>query len=61
MGVQEGLRLLDGLKERPGPKLVLARAETWRPLSSVACWALWRLVELERTRARDPRDPRKTA
>jgi DNA-3-methyladenine glycosylase II len=50
MGVQEGVRLLDGLKERPGPKEVLARSEPWRPLRSVACWAMWRLVERTRQR-----------
>jgi 3-methyladenine DNA glycosylase/8-oxoguanine DNA glycosylase len=55
MGVQEGVRLLDGLKERPGPKQVLARSELWRPLRSVACWAMWRLVERERARERAKR------
>lgn len=52
MGVQEGVRLLDGLRERPPPKTVLARAEVWRPLRSVACWSMWRLVERERAKAR---------
>jgi DNA-3-methyladenine glycosylase II len=55
MGVQEGVRLLDGLKERPSSKAVLARAECWRPLRSVACWTLWRLVERERARTRAER------
>jgi DNA-3-methyladenine glycosylase II len=55
MGVQEGVRLLDGLRERPRPKDVLARAEVWRPLRSVACWAMWRLVEHERARERGDR------
>jgi 3-methyladenine DNA glycosylase/8-oxoguanine DNA glycosylase len=53
MGVQEGVRLLDGLSERPRPKDVLARAEVWRPLRSVGCWMMWRLVERERARARE--------
>jgi DNA-3-methyladenine glycosylase II len=55
MGVQEGVRLLDGLKERPRAKAVLARAECWRPLRSVGCWMMWRLVERERAKARGER------
>lgn len=50
LGVQEGLRLLDGLDERPTPKVALARMETWRPLRSVGAWMMWRLVESERAR-----------
>ncbi len=50
LGVQEGLRLLDGLDERPTPAEVLERADRWRPLASVGSWAMWRLVELERSR-----------
>ena len=45
LGVQEGLRILDGLDERPEPKHLLARAEVWRPLRSVAAWFLWRLTD----------------
>ena len=45
LAIQEGLRRLDGLAERPRPREVLARGERWRPLASVAAWALWRLSE----------------
>lgn len=45
LGIQEGLRRLDGLPERPKPKEVLARSTPWRPLASVASWYLWRLTE----------------
>ncbi|MFV2006397.1 MAG: DNA-3-methyladenine glycosylase [Longimicrobiales bacterium] len=45
LGVQEGLRRLDGLVERPEPDQLLARAELWRPLRSVASWVLWRLTD----------------
>jgi 3-methyladenine DNA glycosylase/8-oxoguanine DNA glycosylase len=45
LGLQEGLRRLDGLRERPGPRELEARAEAWRPLRSVACWVLWRLLD----------------
>lgn len=45
LGVQEGIRILDGLDERPEPEYLLARAEVWRPLRSVAAWFLWRLTD----------------
>jgi 3-methyladenine DNA glycosylase/8-oxoguanine DNA glycosylase len=50
-GVQEGVRILDGRRRRPKPREVIERAEIWRPLSSVGCWAMWRLVERTRARA----------
>lgn len=53
LGVQEGVRVLDGLDERPGPKELLARAERWRPLRSVATWLMWRVVD--EARAADSR------
>ena len=45
LGVQEGVRLLDGLTERPTPEALLDRAGCWRPLRSVAAWYLWRLAD----------------
>jgi len=47
LGVREGARRLDDLKERPTPKELLARSESWRPLRSVASWVLWRLTEVK--------------
>ena len=45
LGVREGLRVLDGLDERPKPEVLMTRAEVWRPLRSVAAWFLWRLTD----------------
>lgn len=45
LGLQEGLRRLDGLDERPGPEQLAERGEAWRPLRSVASWVLWRLAD----------------
>lgn len=45
LGVQEGLRRLDGLPERPGPEAVAARAACWAPLRSVGSWWMWRACE----------------
>ncbi|MBL8862281.1 MAG: DNA-3-methyladenine glycosylase 2 family protein [Planctomycetes bacterium] len=50
LGLQEGLRILEGLAERPGPRALEACRERWSPLCSVASWTLWRLVEHERAR-----------
>jgi DNA-3-methyladenine glycosylase II len=50
LGVQEGLRLLDGLGERPDPAAVRERARSWSPLASVGCCGMWRLVENHRQR-----------
>lgn len=45
LGVQEGLRRLDRLSERPGPRQLDERGAAWAPLRSVASWYLWRLVD----------------
>ena len=52
LGVREGVRILDGLRERPDEEVVLERAEAWRPLRSVATWYLWRGVERARAAAK---------
>lgn len=46
LGVQEGLRILDGLEKRPTPKELQVRGEVWAPLSSVAAWMLYRVVDM---------------
>ncbi len=53
LGVQEGLRLLDGLSARPTPRAALLRMECWRPLRSVGAWTMWRLVEADRSRVKN--------
>ncbi|MYB04970.1 MAG: DNA-3-methyladenine glycosylase 2 family protein [Gemmatimonadetes bacterium] len=45
LGVRAGVRILDGLDERPTQKAVLERAEVWRPLRSVATWLMYRLCD----------------
>ena len=45
LGLQEGLRILDGLDERPSPQALAAGAEDWAPLCSLACWTRWRLAD----------------
>jgi len=45
LGLQEGLKRLDGLAQRPSPAELAHRAQIWKPLRSVASWTLWRLLE----------------
>ncbi len=45
LGLLEGIRLLDGLSERPTPSVAAERALVWAPLRSVASWYLWRLTD----------------
>jgi DNA-3-methyladenine glycosylase II len=45
LGVQEGLRILDGLEYRPTARQVEERGAVWSPLCSVAAWMLYRLVD----------------
>lgn len=49
LGLQEGLRKLDGLDDRPSPEELTERAEAWRPLRTVAAWTLWRLLDIDAT------------
>ncbi len=45
LGLQEGIRILDGLADRPAPSAAAERARVWAPLRSVASWYLWRLAD----------------
>lgn len=45
LGLQEGIRILDGLEARPTPAAAQERARIWAPLRSVASWYLWRLTD----------------
>ena len=45
LGLQQGMKVLDGLADRPTPGQLAERAEDWRPLRSVASWVLWRLLD----------------
>ncbi|MFT7484922.1 MAG: DNA-3-methyladenine glycosylase II [Candidatus Paceibacteria bacterium] len=47
MALQEGMRRMDSLKDRPKPRELALRAEVWAPLRSVASWVLWRSLDLD--------------
>jgi len=45
LGVQEGLKRLHRLDERPAPREVEERTAHWAPLRSVGSWLCWRVVD----------------
>ena len=46
LGIQKGMQRTYGLRRRPKPAQMERIAAQWRPYRSVACWYLWRAVEL---------------
>ncbi len=48
LGVQEGLRILDGLEHRPTAKQLNLRGAVWRPFRTFATWTLYRVVDEHR-------------
>ncbi|MCH2100346.1 MAG: DNA-3-methyladenine glycosylase 2 family protein [Planctomycetes bacterium] len=49
LGLQEGMRILDGLERRPTAKKLEQRAAAWSPFRTQAAWTLWRVVDEVRT------------
>lgn len=44
LGLQEGIKLIDGMDRRPTQREVLARAESWRPWSTIATVYAWQYL-----------------
>lgn len=44
LGVRVGIQQVDGLSERPAPRVCVERAEVWRPWRTVATVILWRYL-----------------
>jgi DNA-3-methyladenine glycosylase II len=42
LGLQEGVREIRGLPDRPRPKALVELCEPWRPWRTVATWYVWR-------------------
>jgi len=47
LGIQKGMRHAYGLRRLPKPARMERIAATWRPYRSVACWYLWRALEVQ--------------
>jgi DNA-3-methyladenine glycosylase II len=46
LGIQRGMRQLYGLRRTPTPAQMERIAAPWRPYRSIACWYLWRSLEI---------------
>jgi 3-methyladenine DNA glycosylase/8-oxoguanine DNA glycosylase len=46
LGIRKGFALTFGSRSLPAAITIERRAERWRPYRSVACWYLWRALEL---------------
>ncbi len=47
LGIQKGIQRAYGLKERPDPKTMEELSAAWRPWRSIACFYLWRHVDID--------------
>lgn len=47
LGVRAGMRKLYGLGALPDRKATERFGQRWKPYCSIACWYLWRSLELE--------------
>ena len=47
LGIQKGMRHAYGLRRLPKPAQMERIAAGWRPYRSVACWYLWRALEVK--------------
>lgn len=47
LGIQKGMRHTYGLRRLPKPAQMERIAAAWRPYRSVACWYLWRALEVQ--------------
>jgi 3-methyladenine DNA glycosylase/8-oxoguanine DNA glycosylase len=46
LGIQKGMRHVYGLRKLPTPVQMERIAAAWRPYRSVACWYMWRALEV---------------
>jgi len=46
LGIQKAMRRAYGLRGMPSPARMEKIAASWRPYRTVACWYLWRSLEL---------------
>src|SRR5262249_26577275 len=47
LGIQKGIRHVYGLRRLPSPAQMERIAAPWRPYRSVACWYLWRALDVK--------------
>ena len=47
LGIVKGMQLVLGMKSRPAQRTMERAAQAWKPYRSIACWYVWRRLELE--------------
>lgn len=52
LGLQEGMKRLLNLDERPKKKAMKELAEPWRPFRSTASWYLWRILQIPKEKTK---------
>jgi DNA-3-methyladenine glycosylase II len=51
LGIQNAIKRIYRMRKQPKPKDVLRIGKKWTPHATVACWYLWRSLELPSTKA----------
>lgn len=46
-GVRKGFAIAYGMKTLPRPRTITRRAKQWHPYRTLACWYLWRVVDMK--------------
>ncbi len=46
-GVRKGFAIAYGMKTLPRPRTILRKAASWQPYRTLACWYLWRILDLK--------------
>ncbi|MBD2682753.1 MULTISPECIES: DNA-3-methyladenine glycosylase [Nostoc] len=49
LGIRAGIRRVYSLAELPNKKTVEDLGQMWKPYRTIACWYLWRSLEVEKT------------
>ena len=47
LGIRKGMRQVYGIRKLPTPVQMERIAGAWRPYRSVACWYLWRALDVK--------------
>jgi DNA-3-methyladenine glycosylase II len=50
LGIQNAIHRAYGLRKRPSPKDVLRIGAPWRPYATLACWYLWRSLDVAKAK-----------
>jgi 3-methyladenine DNA glycosylase/8-oxoguanine DNA glycosylase len=46
-GVRKGFAIAYGMKTLPRPRTIVRRSKHWHPYRTLACWYLWRVVDMK--------------